>query len=130
MIALLLGVSFAGVELPEPPDRPYDLEPGECPEIGIENGIPEFDLGTCDGLFLPLSQWQYLETMAIYGEQAGRLWAARELEHSLQVEHLQAELERARTPTPWISRPGTHALFGALTAGVLLVGYHHSVTPG
>ena len=129
MIVLLLGTALAGVELPEPPERPYDLEPGECPETGIENGIPEFDLGTCDGLFLPLSQWQYLEKMAIYGDQVGRLWTARELEHSLQVEYLQTELERATAPTPWLYRPGTHALIGAITTGAILVAYNHSIAP-
>ena len=130
MIALLAGVAFGAVVLPEPPVRPADLDPGECEETGIENGQPEFDLGDCSGLVLPLSQWQYLERAAVYNGQIERRWVARELEYTLQLEHLQRELDRANEPIPFFSRPAFYTLFGAITTGAILVGYHHAVTPG
>ena len=130
MIALLVGAAIGAVELPEPPDRPIDLDPGECEETGIENGQPEFDLGDCSGLVLPLTQWRYLEKAAVYNRQVSRRWIARELEYTLQGEHLQRELDRANEPIPFFSRPSTYTLFGAVFTGVVLVGYHYAVTPG
>lgn len=129
MIALICGVAWAGVSLPDRTARPTDLELGECIETGVEAGLPVPSLPDCTGIVLPLSQWQWLESQAVYAGQVGRLWALREEQYRIELEWLEYQLEVERQPIPFFSRPSTHALIGGVVTGALLVGYHWATSP-
>ena len=131
LLALLAGPVLAGpADLPERPERPSKLEPGECEETGIIDGAPVDPLEDCSGLVIPLSQWRYLESANSWGAAVNDLWDIRQIQHDQELLALESEIDRLSAPIPWTERQSTWILLGSMSTAAILIGYNWSIRSG